>query len=154
MQCLNYQCQQFQINYRYIYVILFSSPTNIRIFSCPISYVTLWLNSIISPIVSCNLVSIKFFNIIIMLYEIKSDPMHTLCDATPAWGLGCSHVYMHDIFLCRTSSIPGLWYHNRNDPVLGSVGLIGFKSRFECYIVVLNCCHKLFFSYSEFLLVS
>ena len=38
---LNYQCQQLQINKSFIYVFL-SSSTYFRIFTCPISYATLW----------------------------------------------------------------------------------------------------------------
>ena len=40
-QCLNYQCQQFQINYRSISVSL-SSSTYLKKKSCPISHATLW----------------------------------------------------------------------------------------------------------------
>ena len=41
-QCLNYQCQLLQINYRCIYVFSYSSPTYFRISSCPISNATQW----------------------------------------------------------------------------------------------------------------
>ena len=66
-QCLNYQCQQFQIYYRCIYISLSSSPTYFRFFSARSATLPYGLDSnvtkptcspshlyfIILPIVSC-----------------------------------------------------------------------------------------------------
>ena len=85
---LNDQCQQFQINYRCIYVSL-SSSTYLRFFSWPISYATLWARFKCYQITSqpvyqamCILEFCQLYPVILFQYWNRLIRKHISCRLT------------------------------------------------------------------------
>ena len=88
--------------------------------------------------------------VLCMLYKIRCNPMHPLCGALPVpyvpvrvtRGAVISHRFIYAPPRCRTSQYlrifstlsVSLW-HDLSDPVFDGVGLAGFKSRDNAFLL-------------------
>ena len=96
----------------------------------------------------CDLAHRRSAAVLCMLYKIRCNPMHPLCGAlpVPVWVTGgaavIAHRFTHAPPRCRTSPyrrtfVPlsvSLW-NDLSDPVFDGVGLAGFKSRDNAFIL-------------------
>ena len=98
----------------------------------------------------CDLVHRRSVAVLCMLYKIRCNPMHTLCDAFPVpyvsvrvpRGAVIAHRFTYAPPRCRTSQyrrtfIPlsvSLW-NDLSDPVFDGVGLAGFESRANAFLL-------------------
>ena len=101
-------------------------------------------------VLNCNLSHRRSVAVLCMLYKIRCDPMHPLCGALPVpyvpvrvtCGALITHRYTDGPPCCRTSQyrrtfIPlsvSLW-NDLVDPTFDGVGLVGFKSRFNAFLL-------------------
>ena len=101
-------------------------------------------------VLNCNLSHRRSVAVWYMLYKISCNPMHPLCDALPVpyvpvrvtRGVLIAHRYTYAPPRCRTSQyrmtfIPlsvSLW-NDQVDPVFDGVGLTGFKSRSNAFLL-------------------
>ena len=101
-------------------------------------------------VLNCDLSHRRSFSVLYMLYKIRCNPKHPLCGALPVpyvsvWvtrGALISHRYTFAPPRCRTSQycrtfIPlsaSLW-NDLVDPVFDGVGLAGFKSRSNAFLL-------------------
>ena len=101
-------------------------------------------------VLNCNLSHCRSVAMLCMLYKIRCKPMHPLCGALPVpyvpvrvtRGTLIAHRYTYAPPRCRTSQyrrtfIPlsvSLW-NDLVDPVFDGVGLAGFKSRFNAFLL-------------------
>ena len=98
----------------------------------------------------CDLAHRRSVVVLCMLYKIRCNPLHPLCGALPVpyvpervtRGALIAHRYAYAPSRCRTSQyrrsfIPlsvSLW-NDLADPVFGGVGLAGFKSRANVFLL-------------------
>ena len=101
-------------------------------------------------VLECDLAHCRSVAVLCMLYKIRCNPMHPLCDALPVpyvpvrvtRGTLIAHRYTYVPPRCRTSQyrmtfIPlsvSLW-NDLVDPVFDPVGLAGFKSRSNAFLL-------------------
>ena len=101
-------------------------------------------------LLNCNLSHRRSVAVLCMLCKIRCNQMHPLCGALPVpyvalgvtRGTLIAHRYTYAPPRCRTSKyrrtfIPlsvSLW-NNLVDPVFDGVGLAGFKSRFNAFLL-------------------
>ena len=99
---------------------------------------------------ACDLAHRRSVSELCMLYKIRCNPMHPLCGAlpvpyVPVWvtrGAVIAHRYTYAPPRCRTSHyrrtfVPfsvSLW-NDLSDPVFDGVGLAGFKSRANAFLL-------------------
>ena len=102
-------------------------------------------------VLNCDLSHCRSVAVLCMLYKIRCNPKHPLCGAlpvpyVPVWvtrGALIAHRYTFAPPRCRTSQyrrtfIPlsvSLW-NDLADPVFDGVGLAGFKSRSNAFLLV------------------
>ena len=99
---------------------------------------------------NCDLSHRLSVQVLCMLYKIRCNPKHPLCGAIPVpyvpvrvtRGALISHWYTFAPPQCRTSQYPRTFIHlsvslwnDLVDPVFDSVGLAGFKSRFNAFLL-------------------
>ena len=101
-------------------------------------------------VLECNLAHLRSVAELYMLFKIKSNPMHPLSGALPSPyvparvtnGALVAHRKLFTPPRCRTSQycrsfVPlsvSLW-NNLSDPVFDGVGLVGFKSRANAFLL-------------------
>ena len=101
-------------------------------------------------VLNCNLSHRRSVAVLCMLYKIRCNPIHSLCGALPVpyvpvrvtRGTLIAHRYTYAPPRCRTSQyrrtfIPlsvSLW-NDLVDPVYDGVGLAGFKSRSNAFLL-------------------
>ena len=104
-------------------------------------------------VLNCNLSlrqSVSVLCMLLLLYKIRCNPMHPLCGAlpvpyVPVWvthGALIAHWYTYAPPRCRTSQYcrtfilfsVSLW-NDLVDPILNGVGLAGFKSRCNAFLL-------------------
>ena len=106
--------------------------------------------SLAGGVLNCNLSHHRSVAVLCMLYKIRCNPMHALCGAlpvpyVPVWVTRSTlidHQYTCAPSHCRTSQyhktfIPlsvSLW-NNLVDPVFYGMGLAGFKSRSDGFLL-------------------
>ena len=99
---------------------------------------------------ACDLAHLRSVSVLCMLYKIRCNPMHPLNCAlpvpyVPVWvtrGAVIAHQYTYAPPRCRTSQyrwtfVPfsvSLW-NNLSDPMFDGVGLAGFKSRANAFLL-------------------
>ena len=104
-----------------------------------------------SGVLNCNLSHRRSVAVLCMLYKIRCDPMHQLCGALPVPyvpvritpGASIAHRYTYALPRCRNSQyLPHTFItfsvSLRNalvDPVFDGVGLTGFKSRSNAFLL-------------------
>ena len=104
-----------------------------------------------SGVLECNLAHCRFVAELCKLFKIKSNPMHPLSDALPlpyvparvTRGALVAHRYSFATPRCRTSQhrrsfeplSVSLW-NDLSDPVFDGVGLAGFNSRANAFLLV------------------
>ena len=119
---------------------------------------------------ACDLPHRRSVSVLCMLYNIRCNPMHPLYGALPVpyvpvrvtRGTVIAHRYTYAPPCCRTSQyrrtfVPfsvSLWNY-LSDPVFDDVGLAGFKSRANAFLLAQLLAHFLsptVFSFSSFFL--
>ena len=101
-------------------------------------------------VLNCNLSHRRSVAMLCMLYKIRCNPMHPLCGALPVpyvpvrvtRGTLIAHRYTYAAPSCRTSQYRmtfillsvSLW-NDLVDPVFDGVGLAGFKSRSNAFLL-------------------
>ena len=109
-----------------------------------------WCQFLTGSVFECDLVHRRSVAVLCMLYKIRCNPMHPLCGALPVpyvlVRVTCGAVIVHWFAYapprCRTSQyrltfIPlsvSLW-NDLSDPVFDGVGLVGFKSRANAFLL-------------------
>ena len=97
---------------------------------------------------ACDLAHRRSVSVLCMLYKIRCNPMHSLCGVLPVpyvpvtRGAVIAHRYTYAPPRCRTSQyrrtfVPfsvSLW-NDLSDPVFDGVGLAGFKSRANAFLL-------------------
>ena len=101
-------------------------------------------------VLNCNLPHHRSVAKLCMLYKIRCNPMHPLCGALPVpyapvrvtRGTLITHWYTYAPPRCRTSqylstfiSLSVLLWNYLVDPVFDGVGLAGFKSRSNAFLL-------------------
>ena len=118
----------------------------------------------------CDLAHHRSVAVLCMLYKIRCNPMHPLCGALPVpyvpvrvtRGAVIAHRFTYAPPCCRTSQyrwtfIPllvSLW-NDLSDLMFDGVGLAGFKSSANAFLLVLLLTHLLspaVFPFSSFIL--
>ena len=101
-------------------------------------------------VLNCNLSDPQSVAVLCMLYKIRCNPMHPLCGALPVPyvpvrvtpGALIAHRYTYAHPRCRTSQYHRIFialslslYNDLVDPVFDGVGLAGFKSRSNAFLL-------------------
>ena len=101
-------------------------------------------------VLDCNLAHRRFVAELCMLFKIKSNPMHPLCGALPLLYVlalatrGASVAHRHSFAppRCRSSQYHSTFvplsvsfWNDLSDPVFDGVGLAGFKSRANAFLL-------------------
>ena len=105
---------------------------------------------LIGGVFACDLAHRRSVSVLCMLYKIRCNPMHPLYGALPVpyvpvrvtHGSVIAHRYTYAPPRCRTSQcrwtfVPfsvSLW-NDLSDPVFDGVGLAGFKSRANAFLL-------------------
>ena len=115
----------------------------------------------------CDLAHRRSVAVLCMLYKIRCNPMHPLCCAFPVpvrvtRGAVIAHRFTYVPPRCRTSQYRLTFIHlsvslwnDLSDPLFDSVGLAGFKSRADAFLLAYLLAHFLapaIFPFSSFIL--
>ena len=101
-------------------------------------------------VLNCNLLHRRSMAVLCMLYKIRCNPMHPLCGALPVpympvrvtRGALIAHRYFYARPRCRTSqyhktfiSLSVSLWNDLVEPVFDGIGLAGFKSRSNAFLL-------------------
>ena len=101
-------------------------------------------------VLECDLVHRRSVAVLCMFDKIRCDLMHSLCGALPVpfvpvrvtRGPVIAHRYTYEIPRCRTSQFSRTFIllsiflrNDHSDPVFDGVGLSGFKSRANAFLL-------------------
>ena len=107
-------------------------------------------SSLTGGVFECDLAHRRSVAVLCMLYKIRCNPMHLLRGALPVpyvpvrvtRGAVIAHQFTYVPPLCRTSQyrrtfirLPVSLWNDLSDPVFDAVGLAGFKSRANAFLL-------------------